>query len=292
VRRRELSATLRRLRTQAGLTLDEAAAHLETSAATLSRIETGVRIPRARDVRDLVALYGVKDEKRVAEIVGLVAEAREPGWWEAYSEISEGYATLIGFEGSATRIQQYEGLVIPGLLQAPQYGRVYLRQAIAPGWRGELSDREIEQRVEIRVRRQQAILSPPGVPYEVIVDEAALRRQVGGPAVMRDQIRRIVEIMRVPHVSVRMLPFSVGAHPGQPGGFTILTMPQTDVSDIVYVDSLAGQLFLEGGKEVQRHRQVWAVLYERALDEEQTLEALLDMVSAGGPNEDTPTASS
>ncbi len=282
VRRRELSTTLRRLRTQAGLTLDEAAAHLETSAATLSRIETGARIPRARDVRDLVSLYGVKDEKLVARIVGLVAEAREPGWWEAYSEIGEEYATLIGLEGSATRVQQYEGLVVPGLLQIQEYGRIYMRQALAPGWRTEVSDREIERRGEIRTKRQQTILEPPGVPYEVIVDEAVLRRQVGGASVMREQLQRIMEIMRIPHVEVRMLPFALGAHPGQSGGFTILTMPQADVSDVVYVDSLAGQLFLESPEDLDRHRRVWSDLHERALGEDQTLEALLRMTSAGG----------
>jgi len=282
VRRKELANTLRQLRTESKLTLEDAARHLELSAATLSRIETGIRIPRARDVRDLVQLYGVTDERRVAHIVGLVAGAKEPGWWEAYSEVDEEFATLMGLEIAATRLQQYGGMVIPGLLQTPDYTRAYLREATNPGRARPFSDQEIEKRLEIRVRRQQAIVQPPGVPYEAILDEAVLRRRVAGAQGMREQLLALIELGSRPHISIRMLAFDIGAHPGQPGGFTILTLPQPEVSDVVYVDSLAGQLFLENAVDLERHRRGWGVLYERALDEEATQEALHRMASGGG----------
>ena len=190
----------------------------------------------------------------------------------------------MGLEVAATRVQQYEGTVMPGLLQIPDYGRAYLREAVNPGRAKPFSDEEIETRIEIRSKRQQAIIQPPGVSYEAILDEAVLRRQVAGGTNMHQQLLKLLEVADHPHVSIRVLPFDLGAHPGQAGGFTILTLPQPEVSDVVYVDSLAGQLFLENPVDLERHRRVWGVLYERALDEEATKEALHRMASGGGPD--------
>jgi transcriptional regulator with XRE-family HTH domain len=271
VRRMELARTLRQLRMQSGLTLDEAAHHIEVSAATLSRIETGIRIPRARDVRDLVQLYGVTDERRLARIVGLVAEAREQGWWEAYTEVYEEYGVYIGFEAAASHIAEYQDDVIPSLLQTPEYTRAYLN-AIGPGRITPYSDHDIMKFVEIRTRRQQQLSS--SLTYSGIIDEAAIQRLVGGWEVMNGQLKRLVELASAAGIIIRLLPFTAGAHPGQQGNFSILTIPQENVPDVVYVESTAGEIFVDGPNEVARYRRVWQALEKISLGTEETIEAL------------------
>jgi transcriptional regulator with XRE-family HTH domain len=279
VSRRELANTLRHMRQQARKTLEEAAAALEVSAATLSRIETGVRVPRARDVKELCEFYGLTDATRIGELTALVADAKESGWWEAYSEVDEEYATLIGFEQAATSIEQFGSSVIPGLLQTEEYARVYLTEAIDPGRRVHFSDQDISKAVEVRGRRQELFARNPPLKYSAILDEATLRRTVGGNSVMREQISHLLNATETTGVEIRVLPLAHGAHPGQQGGFVILTMPQSQVSDVVYVDSLAGQLFLETTEELARHRRVFSTLIELSLDTEASQGALIKIRS-------------
>ncbi len=274
VSRRELANTLRRMRQQARKTLEEAAAALEMSAATLSRLETGVRLPRARDVKDLCAFYGATDPARVAELVALVAVAKEPGWWESYTEVDEEYATFIGLEAAATAIEQFEIGMVPGFLQTTAYGRAYLRDAVSPGRRTPLNDHDIEKRIEVRTRRQQLLSTPSYLRYTAIIDEAVLVRPVGGPAVMREQLAHLLVAAEKPSTELLVLPLAHGGHPGQQGGFSILSMPQAQVSDVVYIDSLAGQLFLETPDELDRHRRVFTTLRHTALDANASQEAL------------------
>ena len=282
VRRKELANTLRTLRARSKKRLEDVAAHLEMSTATLSRIETGIRVPRARDVRDLVEFYGVKDEAKVAAIVGLVAEAKEPGWWEVYPEVDDDYATLIGLEAAAIRIQQFETTLIPGLAQSEAYARAYLREAMNPALGDSLSSQDIERLVEIRMRRQQVVFNAPGLTYEAIVDEASLLRPVGGQPVMLEQINLLADMTERSNVSIRLLPLAAGAHPGQLGGFTVITLPEGAVPDVVFLESLAGQLITEEEpRGVQLRRKIWHVLHERALSESQSKEALLRMASGG-----------
>ncbi len=281
VRRRELANTLRALRVKSKMRLEDVAAHLEMSAATLSRIETGIRVPRARDVRDLAELYGVKGED-AAKIVDLVAEAKEPGWWEAYPEVDDDYATLIGLEAAASRIQQFEPTLVPGLVQTERYARAYLRDAMNPGLGGMFSSDEIEKLVEIRMRRQQVVFDAPGLTYEAIVDEASLVRPVGGRSVMQEQIRLLVDMAQRRSIDIRLLPLASGAHPGQLGGFTVITLQQRAVPDVVFLESPAGQMAAEEEPQgVRIRRAIWQVLHERALSESQTQEALLRMASDG-----------
>jgi transcriptional regulator with XRE-family HTH domain len=267
------------------MTLEDAAAVLEMSAATLSRIETGIRIPRARDVRDLVVAYGVTDERRIARLTALVAEARETGWWESYSEVDDEYATYIGLEAAASSLQEYAGSRIPGPLQTPDYGRAYLRDAIGPALTTTLPEAEIEKRVEVRGRRQLR-LDPGDLVYAAVIDESALRRPVGGTTVMREQVGHLIDVAARPNVTIRVLPFDGGAHPGQEGRFTIVNLPTDAVSDVVYVESLAGQIFIETPTEVERYRRVFETLSRLALPEAASLATLhqyLDDLSATAP---------
>jgi transcriptional regulator with XRE-family HTH domain len=279
VSRRELANTLRSLRLRSRKTLEDAAAALEVSAATVSRIETGVRVPRARDVKDLCAFYGVTDPKRVAELAALVADARESGWWESYTEVDEDYATLIGFEQAATAIQHFENALIPGLLQTPDYTRIYLKEAIDPGRIRPYTEQDIEKRIEVRLRRQQVLRTGTDLHYTAVIDEAALLRRVGSVGVMKEQVAQLLTASERPGTSVHLLPLDRGANPGQQGGFVILTMPQTHVSDVVYLELLAGEIFLEAPVELERHRRIFTSILDSALDVTDSQEAFTRIIN-------------
>jgi transcriptional regulator with XRE-family HTH domain len=274
VSRRELANSLRQMRHRARKTLDEAAAALEVSAATLSRIETGVRVPRARDVKDLCAFYGITDQDKVDDLTALVAGAKETGWWEEYTEVDEEYATFIGLEAAATAVDQFEGTLVPAFLQTAAYGEAFLRGAVSPGRHRPFSDHDIAKRIEVRARRQQLLSIDPGMRYTVVIDEAALLRPLGGRQVMREQLNYVIQATERPGTEILLLPLERGAHPGQQGRFTILTLPQEQVSDVVYIDSLAGQLFVETPDEVERYRTIFSDLRQTALDASASVEAL------------------
>jgi transcriptional regulator with XRE-family HTH domain len=274
VSRRELANTLRQLRQHARKTLEEAAGALEVSAATLSRIETGVRVPRARDVKDLCEFYGITNPIQIAELTSLVADAKESGWWEAYTEVDEEYATFIGLEAAATAIDQFENAIVPAFLQTVRYGEAYLSGAVSPSRKRPFTAHDIAKRIEVRNRRQQLLSADSPLHYTAVIDEAALLRIVGEPAVMREQLEYLIQKADRPGTEIRILPLDRGAHPGQIGTFTILTLPQTQVSDVVYIDSFAGQIFLETAEEVDRHRHTFAVLHRISLDSAASLDAL------------------
>jgi transcriptional regulator with XRE-family HTH domain len=279
VSRRELANTLRLLRQRAGRTLDEAAGALEVSAATLSRIETAVRVPRARDVKDLCEFYGITDPARISNLTSLVADAKESGWWESYSEVNDDYATFIGFETAATAIDQFEGMVVPTILQTNRYADAFLRGSTNPSRTRPFSDHDIAKRGEIRTRRQQ-ILAPNGGPaFTLVIDEGALLRPIGGAEVMREQLRHLITAAERPGTDIQILPFDRGAHPGLQGIFSILTLPQEQVSDVVYIDSLAGQLFIETPTEITRYRKVFTTLRQAALDTEASIAALHNRIA-------------
>lgn len=266
VSRKELAATLKQLRTKAGKTLEEAAAELELSSATVSRIENGVRVPRARDVKDLCRFYGVTDPVRVAELAALVAGAKESGWWEAYDEVDEAYATFIGFEVAATEVQDFENSIVPAILQTADYGRAQIRGAAGLVRNKPVTDHEIAELIEVRSRRQQRIFDDADLRYTLILDEAVLRRVVGDRQVMAEQIAHLIHVSDTTSAEILVLPFDRGSHPGQLGAFMILTMPQSQVPDVVYIDSLAGQLFLDTPDEIHRYRRVFNELDRLGLD--------------------------
>jgi transcriptional regulator with XRE-family HTH domain len=267
VRRRQLAGRLRHLRLQANLTLEEAAQAIEASAATLSRIENGVRVPRGRDVRDLLARYGVQDQSLVTNLMNLAAGARESGWWEAYSEVDDEYATYIGLETAATQIHECESAVVPAILQTEQYARSYFSDAVNPTRASPFSRHDIDRRIEVRLTRQKLLDSDTGLAYSAIIDASVLSRTVGNAAVMRTQIGHLLEVSDRDNVNIHLVPLDQGGYPGQLGGFTILTLPR-DLSDVVYIDTLAGQLFLESQDEVARHRRAFDAALAKALTKE------------------------
>jgi transcriptional regulator with XRE-family HTH domain len=252
VRLRRLAAELRSLRSSSGLTRDEVVERTGINAVTMYRIEHARVRPQTRTLRTLLDLYGV-DKEQQADLVALLRDARERGWLHAYqSELPEQYMNFIGFEGEARSSWNYESLFVPGLLQTADYALAVIRGGFPTA-----SREEIERRVEVRMERQEVLRNDNPLELWGIVDEAALRRQIGGPAVMRAQLRHLSEAAELPNVTFQVIPFDVGAHAGMPGSFVFLQFAEAAIPDVIYVDSMAGELFLEEEGDVRRYKLVF-----------------------------------
>lgn len=249
VRLRRLAAELRSLRASSGLTREAILERTGVNAATLYRIEHARVRPQTRTLRTLLDLYGV-DRERQDELVGLLREARQRGWLHAYqSELPEHYTTYIGFEGEADTVWNYESLFVPGLLQTEDYARAVIRGGFPHATRDE-----VEQRVDVRMERQAVLRTDTPLKLWSIIDEAALWRQVGGQAVMQAQLRYLMEAPELPQVTFQVIPFDVGAHVGMPGSFVLMQFDEASIPDVVYIDSMAGELFLEEESDLRRYR--------------------------------------
>jgi transcriptional regulator with XRE-family HTH domain len=246
IRRWELAARLRELRIRAGLSLDEVAAELLCSPSKISRLENAARAASARDVRDLARIYAVSEQLQ-QELMDLVRLSKQRAWWENYDEVASRSSTYIGLEEAASAIEWYETIRIPGLLQTPDYARAFLH-GIVPS----LDNDALEQFVASRLERQRRLTAAPPLRLWVILDEAAVRKKVGGPKVMRDQIMHIIHVAKsMRNVTVQLVPDSRGSHAGMDGPFEILRFPQDTLSDIVHVEGRSGQLFLTRKQDLE-----------------------------------------
>ncbi|MFC4009137.1 helix-turn-helix domain-containing protein [Nonomuraea purpurea] len=248
VRLRQLARVLRDLREEKGMTREQVADATEMNRATLYRIEMAQARPQVRTLRALLDVYGVAEARR-AELVALLKAANEPGWLQTAADLPPQYATYIGFEQEARRVLNYETSFIPGLLQTEAYAR-----AAIPGGAPELPREEVENRVRARMQRQ-ARREPP-LALWAIIDEAAIHRRVGGPAVMREQLQRLLEESEQSHLTLQLVPFAAGVHPGMHGSFVILQFSE-EHHDVVYIESTTSDLFLEGVQDVARYNLVF-----------------------------------
>ncbi|GHF82584.1 transcriptional regulator with XRE-family HTH domain [Amycolatopsis bartoniae] len=263
IRRRRLASELRRLREAADLTIDEVGEKLECSASKVSRIETGHVGVTPRDARDMLELYGITGDEREA-LVQLAREARKPGWWHAYKEVFTG--TFVGLEADASSLRAFQALLVPGLLQTEPYARAVIR-----AMRPDSDETEIQRRVAARTARQQLLSDPNPPEYWAVIDEAVLHREVGGAGVMAKQAQRLLELGQLPHVTIQVVPFSAGAHPGMEGPFLILGFPEQADPDVVYVDSTSGGFFLELPPDVRRYSLMFDHLRAAALKPDDSL---------------------
>ncbi len=264
VRRRRLGAELRRLREESGLTIERVAKSLECSDSKISRIENGQVGASPRDVRDMLELYEVDAQQRDA-LIEIAREARQKGWWHAYRDVPVVPAS-IGLEEGATALRMYAALLVPGLLQTRDYAIAVLR-ALQPS----LDAEQFERWVDLRLRRQ-SLLDRVGAPaLWTILDEAVLRRPVGGAEVMRDQLRRLAEASERPNVTLQVLPFAAGEHAGMDGGFTIFGFSRSADSDVVHLDNSSGDLYLEDPEEIRRYNEVFDQLKTAALRPDDSL---------------------
>lgn len=268
VRRRELGAALRKMREDKGMSVKQATEHLLCSPSKISRIETGQRGATLRDVRDLCDLYGVTGEAERDRLMNLAREGKQQGWWQPY-DLPD--STYVGLEQAATSLEIYHSAVVPGLLQTADYAR-----AVHEGGIPKLNQDVIEQRIEVRIRRQMLLSQgkPPG--FHAVLDEAALYRQVGGPRVMYEQLKKIIDACERPRTSVQVLPYTVGAHPAMESNFTILKLDTlaTRVSRVVYVEGLVGQIYLDRPQDTDRYLQAFAQLMKIALNPQDSVDLL------------------
>lgn len=267
VRRRRLRYELRRLREQRGLTIEQVsdASGGDLKPSTISRWETGDRSVRPTDLRLLLDIYDIGGEQREM-LLTLAREARERGWWQSYgSAIPDWFQVYVGLEAEAAKIHRYDAELVPGLLQTADYYRTFIRAAPAAG-----NDEAIEHKVAVRSTRGELLTSDEPPEFWAVLNEAVIRRVVGGAKVMREQLEHMADLAELPHVSVQVLPFSAGVHPAMDGSFIVLSFPEATDPDVVYLESQTGSLYLEQATETERYQRMFNHLIAKALDPDES----------------------
>ena len=266
--RRRLGAELRRLRTGKGLHLDAVADQLRCSISKVSRLETGKGVPKAADVRALMQLYDVTGDAERDMLLRLVRESRTEGWWESYTDgvapdpfVLDVRSRYTALEADASAVRAFDLAALHGLLQTAAYS-----QAVLSAQLPHHSAQEIAQLVELRVRRQDRLWSADPLRLTSVVDESVLFRLVGGPEVMDAQMRHLLDLMELPHVDVRILPFTAGIRRAHVGHFVLLEIPDDLGSDLVYIEGHAGDAFLEVESDVDLYRDVFHDALARCFD--------------------------
>jgi hypothetical protein len=265
-----VGARLRRLRTEVGLSREEAAAAIRASEWKIHRLENGQVGFKDRDIVDLLRLYEVTDPEEVAEFVTLAREANTPGWWRHYGDLLPSwFRTYVDLEAAATLIRTYEGQFVPGLFQTDAYMR-----AVVHGAHLEDSGEEMGRRVRLRLARQTLLTREQPPRLWAVIDEAALRRPVGGREVMRGQLERLIDATKLANVTLQILPFAAGAHPAMVGSFSILRFGDQELPDVVYLEHLTSASYLSKTEEVDRYLHVMESICVRAAAPDRTAELL------------------
>jgi len=265
-----LGSQLRMLREVKGITREEAGYAIRASGSKISRMELGRVSFKERDVTDLLKLYGV-DEDETATLVALAIQANSPGWWHKYGDVlPDWFQVYVGLEEAASLIRLYEVQFVPGLLQTADYARAVVRLG-QPGAAPE----EIERRISLRMGRQELLTKPGGPRLWAIVDEAALRRPIGGKEVMRAQLEQLILATEEPQVTLQVMPFRSGGHAAEAGAFTIMRFPEPDLPDVVYLEQLTSALYLDKWDDVEKYTEVM----ERLSVESESPERSVDILS-------------
>jgi hypothetical protein len=243
------------------------------SPSKVSRLETGQRGASARDVRDLCNLYEVSDEQQ-ALLTELANEGKQRAWWQP---LGLPYSTYVGLEAEASSIRDYGLGAIPGLLQTADYARAVVEAAV-PRWVPEV----VEQRVHGRMARQQVLESPRQLRFEAVMDESVLHRVVGSPRVMAAQLARLLEVAELPEVSIRVVPYDAGALPAVNNKFIILSFAASAIPDVVFIEGLTGDLYLEDVSDVEVYNATFRALSDLALSPKQTQARIASMITSYG----------
>jgi transcriptional regulator with XRE-family HTH domain len=273
VRQRELGMRLRELRNALGLTVEEVGEQLLCSATKISRLETGARRASPRDVRDLCRIYGVTDEAQTGQLMELARQAREPGWWARFDEPI--LSPLIGLEQEAASITVFSVYWVPGLLQTGDYARAMIKSI-----ERKIDPAVLEQRVEARLLRQSLLDGSTPPRYRALLDEAVLHRRVGGPAVMRTQLDRILDRAAEQKVTVQVIPFDTGAHASTDSNFELFEFSQESVQrPVIFVEGLYTNRYLERPAEIERYREAIEYLRDAALNPRDSLSLIAEIRS-------------
>ncbi|OEV38553.1 transcriptional regulator [Kitasatospora aureofaciens] len=256
------------------MTREDAGYAIRASESKISRMELGRVSFKERDVADLLSLYGVDDGLEREALLGLVREANKSGWWHSFNDVLPGwFQTYVGLEEAAQLIRTYEVQFIPGLLQSEEYARAVFGQS-----RPVISEEEVERRVSLRLRRQKLLTEGASPRLWAVIDEAALRRPVGGPKVMRGQVQYLIDVAEQANVVIQVMPFRFGAHAGESGAFTILRFPEQDLADVVYLEQLTSALYLDKRDDVDAYVQVMERLCVDSLTPERTIDLLASIL--------------
>jgi transcriptional regulator with XRE-family HTH domain len=245
----QLGAQLRRLREGRGISREDAGWEIRASGSKISRMELGRVSFKERDVADLLTLYGVADEGERGVLLSLARQANTPGWWHQFGDIlPPWFQSYLGLEMAASLIRTYEVQFVPGLLQTADYARAVILLG-----HGDASEGEIDRRIELRRARQQVLARPDPPQLWAVIDEAVLRRPMGGPDVMRGQIEALIEASKRPNIRLQIIPFHAGGHAAAGGPFAILRFPDPELPDVVYMEQLASALYLDKRDDVDQY---------------------------------------
>jgi len=269
-----LGNQLQRLREAAGIPPELAGYEIRASRSKINRMENGRVRFKLRDVTDLLTLYGVTDERARDHIVALAKQANSPGWWSKYGDVTaDWFEAYLGLEAAATVIRSFEIQFVHGLFQTEAYARAVTRlgNRSAPA-------AEIDKKVSLRLKRQDLLTRPQSPQVWSVIDEGALRRPLGGHAIMRDQLHRLIEVSELPRVTIQVVPFGRGGHAGAGGPFTILRFGEADAPDVVYIEQLTSALYLDGPDDVDHYMEVMNSLSTEALTPEQTTRFLTEII--------------
>ncbi|SRR5712691_10131575 len=265
---------LHRFREAAGISPDQAAFEIRASRSKISRMENGLVRFKERDVTDLLTMYGITDEQTRAGLVSLTRQANAPGWWSKYGDImADWFEAYLGLETSASVIRSFELQFVHGLFQTEDYARAVtlLGHTTAP-------EAEIERRVSLRLKRQDLLTGPKPPQVWSVLDEGALRRPVGGAAVMRAQLDRLTEAAKLRHVTIQVVPFGRGGHAAAGGSFTVLRFSEPEVPDVVYLEQLTSALYLDRREDVDHYMEVMNHLSTEALTPAQSARFLTEII--------------
>lgn len=272
--RRWLAHELTRLRKEAALERGEVAEKLRCSTQKVGHIETAFVPPKVRDLEEiLLPLYGVTEDRR-PYYVQAAKDARQKGWWDNYADaLPDWFSLYLGLEQGAAEVYNWETQLVPGLLQTREYAAAVIR-----GGTAEIDDAALQRRIELRLQRRAVFEDSNPLRLWVVLDEAALHRNVGGAAVMQEQLQHLVTMAELPRVTVQILRTASGAHPGMLGSFTILKFPESTDPGVVYLEHRTGSLYLEEPWELKEHEIAFQHLQGLALSPSDSLSLLADVV--------------
>jgi DNA-binding XRE family transcriptional regulator len=266
-RHRRLIVELKRLREEQGLTREQVAERIGTSETSIFRYEKGETRPQPAVAAAMLDLYGARSAER-DELLEMARDARKRGWWHRHRQsLKPGFDSYIGLEAAASVVRTYEAQTVPGLLQTEAYARANIEATSA-----NVVPAEIEEKVSVRISRQDLVTrSTDRVQVVAVLDEAVLRRQVGGPGAMQDQLRHLIAMAELPNVVIHVLPFAAGAHPGMEGPFCLLSFPEPEDPDLVYLEQATSGLVPEEPEEVRRYTLMFGTLLGKALPAEESV---------------------
>lgn len=252
-RRIVLGAHLKRLRERAGIGRADAAWSIRGSDSKMSRLEAGKVGFKERDVADLLTMYGVTEGAERDQVLEMTRRSNESGWWQRFNDVIPGwFEDFVGLESSASRVQTYELLFVPGLLQTPEYAR-----AVLSGGHPEIDDPDVDRRLSVRMQRQRLLHRRDAPTYWTVVDESVFHRPVGGNAVLSAQLDHLLELAALPTIVVQVLPNSVSGYAAE-HAFTMLRFAEAELPDLVYLEEMTGATYLDKRADVET--------YSRAMD--------------------------